>query len=47
MSKLIEDVELRIDLGNKASKYAEDNYEQKKLFEYLKMHRDELISGEK
>ncbi len=47
MSKLIEDVELRIDLGNKASKYVEENYEQKKLFEYLKMHRDTLISGEK
>lgn len=47
MSKLIEDVELRIDLGNKASKYVVDNYEQKKLFGYLKMHRDALISGEK
>ena len=43
----VEDVELRIDLGNKASKYVEDNYEQKKLFGYLKMHRDALISGEK
>lgn len=47
MSKLIEDVELRIDLGNKASKYVEENYDQKKLFEYLKIHRDALISGEK
>ena len=44
---MLEDVELRIDLGNKASKYVEDNYEQKKLFGYLKMHRDALISGEK
>lgn len=47
MGKLIEDVELRIDLGNKASKYVEDNYEQKKLFRCLKMHRDALINGEK
>lgn len=47
MGKLIENVELRMNLGNKASKYVEDNYEQKKLFEYLKMHRDTLINGEK
>ena len=47
MNKLIENTELRIALGNKASKYVEDNYEQKKLFRYLKMHRDALISGEK
>lgn len=36
MNKLVEDVELRLDLGNKASRYVEDNYDQKKLFEYLK-----------
>lgn len=30
-----------------ANIHVEDNYEQKKLFEYLKMHRDTLISGEK
>lgn len=47
MRKLIEDVELRIDLGKKAARYVEGNYEQKKLFEYLKMHRDALISGER
>ena len=47
MNKLVEDVELRLDLGNKASRYVEDNYDQKKLFEYLKMHRDALINGEK
>ena len=47
MSKLVENDELRTRLGNKASKYVEDNYEQKKLFEYLKLHRDKLISGEK
>lgn len=47
MSKLIDEAELRIDLGNNASKYVEDNYEQKKLFGYLKIHRDALISGEK
>lgn len=47
MIKLIEDTDLRIDLGKKASKYVEDNYEQNKLFGYLKKHRDALISGDK
>lgn len=47
MRKLIEDVELRLDLGNKAFKYVGDNYEQKKLFGYLKKHRDALICGVK
>lgn len=47
MRKMIENTELRSNLGNKASKYVEDNYEQKKLFGYLKMHRDALINGEK
>lgn len=47
MDKLIKNVELRIDLGNKASMYVKDNYEQKKLFGYLKTHRDALINGEK
>ena len=36
----------RIELGNAASKYVEENYEQKELFKYLKMHRDALLSGE-
>lgn len=47
MKKLIEDVDLRTNLGNEAARYVEENYEQKKLFEYIKMHRDALISGEK
>ena len=47
MEKLIENTELRIELGNAASKYVEENYEQKELFKYLKMHRDALLSGEK
>lgn len=47
MEKLIENTELIIELGNAASKYVEENYEQKELFKYLKMHRDALLSGEK
>ena len=47
MEKLIKDVDLRISLGSEAARYVEENYEQKKLFGYLKKHRDELISGEK
>ena len=47
MEKLIKNTKLRIDLGNAASEYVKENYEQKKLFKYLKMHRDALISGEK
>lgn len=47
MIKLIDGADLRIDLGKKASKYVEDNYDQNKLFGYLKKHRDALISGDK
>lgn len=47
MKRLIEDVGLQINLGNEAARYVRENYEQKKLFKYLKMHRDALISGEK
>ncbi|RHV70466.1 MULTISPECIES: glycosyltransferase family 4 protein [Clostridia] len=47
MEKLIKDIDLRISLGSEAARYVEENYEQKKLFRYLKKHRDELISGEK
>lgn len=43
MKKLIEDENLRIRLGNEAIKYVQENYEQKKLFEYLKLHRDKLL----
>lgn len=43
MEKLILDTELRKRLGANAQKFVEDNFEQKKLFEYLKKHRDELI----
>ena len=43
MEKLIFDTELRKRLGANAQKFVEDNFEQKKLFEYLKKHRDELI----
>lgn len=43
MKKLIEDEDLRIRLGNEAIKYVQENYEQKKLFEYLKLHRDKLL----
>lgn len=43
MEKLILDAELRKQLGANAQKFVEDNFEQNKLFEYLKKHRDELI----
>lgn len=43
MEKLILDTELRKRLGANAQKFVEDNFEQNKLFEYLKKHRDELI----
>ena len=43
MEKLFFDTELRKRLGANAQKFVEDNFEQKKLFEYLKKHRDELI----
>lgn len=46
MEKLIDDEILRIKLGDNASKYVEENYEQRKLFEYLKEHRKALICGE-
>lgn len=46
MEKLIEDVDLRIKLGNQATKYVSTRYEQRRLFQYLKKHRDLLISGE-
>ncbi len=43
MEKLILDDKLREKLGKNAQKFVEDNFEQNKLFEYLKKHRDELI----
>lgn len=44
MEKLIVDDRLRVKMGNAAAKYVADNYEQKKLFQYLKEHRDLLIN---
>ena len=46
MEKLITDAQLRIKMGGNAKRFVEDNFEQKKLFEYLKENRDKLI-GEK
>lgn len=43
MEKLILDSDLRVKFGNNAQKFVRDNFEQNKLFEYLKKHRDELI----
>ena len=43
MSIVINDAVLRTKLGQNARKYVEDNFEQTKLFGYLKKHRDELI----
>jgi len=48
MKKMIDDVNLRSVLGNQAAKYVKENYDQEKLFEYLKKYRDNLIiNGEK
>lgn len=47
MEKLLNDSDLRTELGNTAAKFVKDNYEQKKLFEYLKRHRDMLSDGRK
>lgn len=46
MERLAEDSELRINMGNAAEEYARNNYEQNKLFELLKKHRDALICKE-
>lgn len=43
MELMINDDNLRARLGINAEKYVKDNYEQNKLFGYLKQHRDELI----
>lgn len=43
MEKMIADASLRENLGANAQRYVEDNFEQNKLFGYLKQHRDELI----
>lgn len=42
MMVLLNDKKLREELGKEAARYAEENYEQNKLFLYLKKHRDEL-----
>ena len=45
MSRGKEVKELREKMGNESALYVENNYEQKKLFQYLKDHRDALING--
>lgn len=42
MLRLLKDSEYRVQLGNAAFKFVETNYEQRKLFGYLKEHRDKL-----
>lgn len=46
MEKLILDADLRKTLGANAKRFVEENFEQTKLFGYLKEHRDQLIAGE-
>lgn len=46
MEKLILDADLRKTLGANAQKFVEENFEQTKLFAFLKEHRDQLIAGE-
>lgn len=43
MRKLMQDKKYRRDLGKAAVEFAKRDFEQKKLFGYLKQHRDELI----
>jgi glycosyltransferase involved in cell wall biosynthesis len=43
METFINNKEKREEMGRNAKKYIEDNFEQKKLFEYLKENRDKLI----
>lgn len=40
---LLENSDYRNELGVAAAKFTEKNFEQKKLFAYLKRHRDELV----
>ena len=45
METFIKDEETRKQMGANAQKFVEENFEQKKLFEYLKKNRD-LLSGD-
>lgn len=42
MERLLEDIELRIQMGRAAERYARESYDQMKLFEKLMEHRVEL-----
>ena len=44
MTRLLEDAALREKLGIAAAEFADKDFEQKKLFSYLKKHRDELAA---
>ena len=43
MEQLLKDADLREKMGKAAAEFAERDFEQKKLFGFLKQHRDELI----
>lgn len=43
MLQLLENPDYRNHLGTAAAQFAETDFEQKKLFSYLKRHRDELV----
>lgn len=43
MEKMLKKPEYRMQIGIAAAEFAESDFEQKKLFSYLKKHRDELI----
>ena len=45
MIELLNNAELRNRFGLQAAQFAKENFEQGKLFSYLKAHRDELING--
>lgn len=44
MEKLMIEFDMREKMGVSARKFVEDNFEQRKLFQYLKEHRDLLIN---
>lgn len=43
MEKMLKNPEYRMQIGKAAAEFTESDFEQKKLFSYLKKHRDELI----
>lgn len=47
METMLSDLEKRLEMSKAAVQFVRDNFEQIKLFGYLKAHRDELVDGSK